>query len=165
MATSQTPKIAKGITQDMLVSVYKPIGTGENSEVFAGTIADLKEALGIEPAGSGITSITSTDGSISIDNTDPNEPDLSALKLVSEDGFSEIQVADNRRINANLDGEKIMILWKQGGDFKIGFFDKSATDTPSPQAAAIPDATDLASAIAAVNDLLAAMRAYGLIAE
>lgn len=48
MATDQTPKIAKGITQDMLVSVYKPIGTGENSEVFAGTIADLKEALGIE---------------------------------------------------------------------------------------------------------------------
>lgn len=43
--TNQTPKIAKGITQDMLVSVYKPIGTGENSEVFAGTIADLSSAL------------------------------------------------------------------------------------------------------------------------
>ncbi len=77
MATSQTPKITKGITSDMLVSVYKPIGTGENSEVFAGTIADLKEVLGIEPSEAGITSITSTDGSIDIDLTDPSAPDLS----------------------------------------------------------------------------------------
>lgn len=67
MATSQTPKIAKGITQDMLVSVYKPIGTGENSEVFAGTIADLSAALNpgglFNPVASDVTgSVTITGG-------------------------------------------------------------------------------------------------------
>lgn len=47
METELTPKILKGITPDMLVSIYKPLGTGETSQVFAGTIESLKEALGV----------------------------------------------------------------------------------------------------------------------
>lgn len=46
---------------------------------------------------------------------------------------------------------------------KIGVFDKSGT--PSAQAAAIANATNATDVITQLNTLLAAMRAYGLIAE
>lgn len=47
METEKTPKILKSITPEMLVNVYKPIGTGETSQVFSGTLSALAEALGI----------------------------------------------------------------------------------------------------------------------
>jgi hypothetical protein len=48
---------------------------------------------------------------------------------------------------------------------ELGFFDKAELGPPSAQAAAIADATDATDVITQLNTLLAAMRAYGLIAE
>ena len=48
---------------------------------------------------------------------------------------------------------------------KIGFFNKATPSDASTQAAAIADATNTTDVITQLNTLLAAMRAYGLIAE
>jgi hypothetical protein len=116
-----------------------------------------------------IPTITSTDGSITIDNTDPSAPDLSANQITSlnldGDTFAEFRSEEGIVLYAkfnNSDFSNPFTLTNDEGVIKISFFN---TDQSSTQAAAIPDATDEASAITAVNSLLAAMRGYGLIAE
>ena len=172
MATEPTGKVIGTMTDDMLVRVFKPTGTGENSEVFSATIAALKEALNISPSG-GITSITSTDGTVVIDETDPSAPDLSAKKIRSTDGtdiaefVSEIDSGEGRlkAVFNNADFVNPFTVLNSSGFIRIGFFNRGNPSFVSPQADAIPDATVEASAITAVNSLLAAMRGYGLIAE
>jgi hypothetical protein len=126
------------------------------------TIADT-------PPGSGITEVTSVDGSITIDNTDPSAPDLSANQITSlnfeGDTFAEFRseggiVLYAKMPNANFSNP--FTIANDAGVIKIGFFDKSDA---SAQAAAIADATDATDVITQLNTLLAAMRAYGLIAE
>ena len=45
MATEQTGKVIGAMSNDMLIKVLKPTGTGENSEVFSATILALKNAI------------------------------------------------------------------------------------------------------------------------
>ena len=116
-----------------------------------------------------IPTITSTDGSITIDNTDPSAPDLSANQITSlnfeGDTFAEFRSEDGvilyaKMSNANFNNP--FTITNDEGVIKIGFFNKSDA---SAQAAAIADATDSTDVITQLNTLLAAMRAYGLIAE
>lgn len=114
----------------------------------------------------------STDGSISIDNTDPSEPDLSAVKITSTDGtniaefVSEIESGEGRlkAVFTNANFENPFTILNSNG-IRIGFFNKGNPALVTPQAAAIADATDATDVITQFNTLLAAMRAYGLIAE
>lgn len=133
-------------------------------------IVDVITQLQNTPPGSGITSITSNNGSITIDNTDPSAPDLSAESVFSTDGSTEayFRSSNGTALFARLTGtnfEQPFLIKNDSLIAKIGFFDKSNTNVLSSQAASISDATDEASAITAINSLLAAMRAYGLIAE
>jgi len=85
------------------------------------------------------------------------------IKVVNGTNLSsQISVVDGQ-VGISLKGNSILGLIKEGTDLKIGLFDKTAT--PSIQSAAIADATNAATAITQLNLLLAAMRAYGLIAE
>lgn len=186
-----------------------------------------KQALISELPSNGITSLTSTDGSISIDNTDPSAPDLSIASpciplagtaegapltgvievqsgylaqwtsgdVVSRVGFNEdgdffierkdivtgavnfvfISNPSNPQINlVSSDGTKqsqISIGFTGGNTYqffeaeKIGYFNKANTGDAAPQASPIADATNTTDVITQLNTLLAAMRAYGLIAE
>lgn len=167
-----------------------------------------------------ITTLTSTDGSIDIDLTDPSAPDLSiadyaiplagttemqaaeithtstgktatlgfvdgSVYLVSTgaagtgalatsastaiiqydaavSGYSSLVTCADGVINLGVNGN-ILALEFDGSENKVGFFLKSST--PSALADPIADATDATDVITKFNTLLAAMRAYGLIAE
>lgn len=125
------------------------------------TIADT-------PPGSGITEVTSVDGSIAIDNTDPSAPDLSARKISStaSGNTASFIASAGSRLQADFNGYRPLFLsGTEEADSIIGFFAKANTSAGSLQAAAIADATDSTDVITQLNTLLAAMRAYGLIAE
>jgi hypothetical protein len=173
--------------------------------------------------GGGITGITSTDGSITIDNTDPSVPDLSVSLPIqfelgsnpdtgtgflaesvgaNEDDFLKIGWSDSSnliigRFSADYEQQSSIEFSAPGGGVALsclgestssslslngtsaslnagsnsiritstefGLFDKG--ESPSTQAAAIADATNTTDVITQLNTLLAAMRAYGLIAE
>jgi hypothetical protein len=116
-----------------------------------------------------IPTITSTDGSITIDNTDPSAPDLSANQITSlnleGDTFAEFRSENGVDLYAkfnNSDFNNPFTIANDEGIIKISFFDNNKSST---QAAAIADATDSNDVITKLYLLLAAMRAYGLIAE
>jgi hypothetical protein len=73
--------------------------------------------------------------------------------------ISQINLADGS-IALSLTGGAVMELEWDGSDNKLSFFNVA----PVSKQAAIADATDEASAISAVNDILAVLRSYGLIA-
>ena len=142
------------------------VDVSDTSESPQGT---SKQAVISELPSSGITSLTSTDGSIAIDLTDPSAPDLSANKIQSVLGANEVSFralsGDGLRAvfsDANFEAP-ITINKNDSGVIRMGFYAKGSNPTARP--AAIPNATDEASAITAVNSILAAMRSLGLIAE
>jgi hypothetical protein len=157
---TQLPILTTPSATDKLVIV----DVSDTSESPQGT----SKQIALENLG-GITSITSTNETIVIDATDPSAPDLSAKKITSlnlaGDTFAEFRsefgvVLYAKFNNANFNNP--FTVRNDEGVIKISFFDEGKSST---QAAAIPNATDEASAITAVNSILAAMRAYGLIAE
>lgn len=64
MATQQTGKVIGGMSADMLVTVLKPIGTGENSEVLSATIQALRNIL--SPSGMFTPELSNETGTIAI---------------------------------------------------------------------------------------------------
>jgi prepilin-type processing-associated H-X9-DG protein len=75
-------------------------------------------------------------------------------------GYSSSVLLSDGLIDISINGTVIQGEW-DGDNQKLAFFGS----TPVVKAAAIADPTDLASLLTALPSLLAAMRAYGLIAE
>jgi hypothetical protein len=157
---TQLPTLTTPSATDKLVIV----DVSDTTESPQGT----SKQIALENLGN-ITSITSTDETISIDNTDPSAPDLSAKKITSlnlaGDTFAEFRSESGVVLYAKFDNANFnnpFTVRNDEGVIKISFFDESKLST---QAAAIADPTDLLSLLTAVPALLAALRAYGLIAE
>jgi hypothetical protein len=99
--------------------------------------------------------------------------DISITKIGSTDGsntadfISEIEGGEGRlkAVFNNADFINPFTVLNSSGGIRIGFFNKGDAALVTPQAAAIADATDATDVITQLNLLLAAMRAYGLIAE
>jgi len=86
-------------------------------------------------------------------------PGASFVRVVnSSNETTSIGVGDGQ-ITISVRSNQLLVIEEDS----IGFFNKAAT--PSVQAAAIADPTDLASLLTALPALLAALRAYGIIAE
>jgi len=188
MNTEQTGKVIGSMTDDMLVRVYKPIGTGENSLVYSATLKALKDALNqaggdfiplagttemeaaeITHTSTGKTaSVGFVDGSVSLtaigadgSGTISAGEDTTIVQYDSAvSGYSSIVTLSDGVFELSVNGVVIRGEW-DGNNQKLAFFGA----TPVVKAAAIADPTDLLSLLTAVPALLAAMRAYGLIAE
>jgi hypothetical protein len=142
------------------------------SQPNANALRDAIEAFlntgGGGGGGGGITSITSTNSSINIDNTNPSIPNLSARAISSTvSGNTATFIASaGSRLTADLNGYRpLFISGTEEANVIVGFFSRANASAGSLQADAIANATDSTDVITQLNLLLTAMRNYGLIAE
>ena len=106
---------------------------------------------------------TSTNTSKQIEVADISISQISST--VSGDTAS-FRATAGSRLQADFNSYRpLFISGTEEADVIIGFFAKANASDGSLQAAAIADATDATDVITQLNLLLAAMRAYGLIAE
>lgn len=107
------------------------------------------------------------DGDFSIERKDLITNAVSQLFLSNPSGTPQVNsTASDGTINSVFSTTVDEGVSKQlFNSERIGFFDKATTVNVAPQAAAIADATNSSDVITQFNTLLAAMRAYGLIAE
>jgi hypothetical protein len=91
---------------------------------------------------------------------------ISAISSTASGDTASFYASAGSRLQADINGYRpLFISGTEEADTIIGFFAKANVSAGSLQAAAIADATDSTDVITQLNTLLAAMRAYGLIAE
>ena len=106
---------------------------------------------------------TSTNTSSQIEVADIK---ITAISSTASGDTASFIASAGSRLQADFNGYRPLFLsGTEEADTIIGFFAKANVSAGSLQAAAIADATDATDVITQLNTLLAAMRAYGLIAE
>ena len=122
MATQQTGKVIGAMSADMLVTVLKPIGTGENSEVFSATILALKNLLGIAPYKSFVALLTQTGTSAPVINVLENNTGITFTASYDDVGAfvltPDVAPDDNKvtvlGVNASGSGFIRSMFWRLG---------------------------------------------------